>query len=434
MAISFSGLASGLDTGSLIDQLVAVENSRAKALVSRQNDLNTKKSIVSSLGAALANLGNLAKGMDLASEVQPRKATVSDARVAVAASSTAAPGTYDLRVKQLAQAQSTVSRGLSSSGAGVLGDGGVTITVGGVAKSVAWTSADSLDAIATKINAANAGVSASVLYDGAAYRLVTIATGSGEAAAPTFVDTGDGLDLANASNIKVPAKDAIVTINGLDVSRPTNVMSDVIAGLTLTLGSVPASTEPSTKITVAQDTDAITTKVKDLVAAFNSVNGALHVQLDYTGTTKGANTLFGDSTLRQLQQQIGRLASSEYGSSNLAMIGITRDKTGAMTLDSSKLVAAITADPDALAKVFVTGGFATSISSLTETYTRAGDGLFATKTQSFTDRSKGLQAQIDRIYAGADSLKARLEKQFSTLESAMSDLRRQSSALTSMIG
>jgi flagellar hook-associated protein 2 len=434
MAISFSGLASGLDTGSLIDQLVAVEESRATSLVKRQQDLTTKKSIVSSLSSALGALGSLAKGMDLTSEVNGRKATSSDTRVSAATSSTAIAGTYDVRVRELAQAQSTVSRGLTTAAAGALGTGGVAITVGGTTKNISWTSADSLDAIATKINGANAGVTASVLFDGTSHRLVTMASGTGIAAAPTFVDSGDGLDLSNAANIKVPAKNSLVTINGLDVTRPTNVLSDVISGVTLTLGSVPGASEPNTKVTIAQDTDAITTKLKDLVAAFNSVNSALHVQLDYTGTAKGSNTLFGDSTLRQLQQQLGTLASSAYGGMNLSQIGITRDKTGAMTLDSSKLATALTNDSDAVSKLFVTAGFATSISNLTESYTRATDGLLATKSQAFTDRSKMYQTQIDRIYTGADRLKSRLEAQFAALESAMSSLRSQSSQLSAIFG
>jgi flagellar hook-associated protein 2 len=434
MPISFSGLASGLDTGSLIDQLVAVESARADPLVKRQQDLSTKKSIISSLSSALGSLGALSKGMDLASEVQPRKATVSDARISVAASSTAAAGNYDLRIKQLAQAQSTVSRGLTASGVGVLGDGGVAITVGSTTKNVTWTSADSLDSIASKINAANAGVSASVLFDGTSHRIVTMASGTGLAARPTFADSGDGLDLANSANVKVTAQNAIVNINGLDVSRSTNVMSDVVSGLTLTLNSVPTTTDPNTKIMVAQDTDAIATKVKDLVGAFNAVNSALHIQLDYTGTTKGSNTLFGDSTLRQLQQQINTLASSAYGTSNISQLGITRDKSGNMTLDASKLSSAIAADPDAVAKLFVNGGFATAISSMTDSYTRATDGLLAVKSQAFSDRSKLLQTQIDRIYRSADATKTRLEAQFSALESAMSALRSQSSQLSAVLG
>lgn len=434
MAISFSGLASGLDTGSLIDQLVAVEESRASPLVTKQQNLTTQKSIISSLASAVGALGTVMKGMDTASEVSPKKGTASDTRIAVTTSATATPATYDTRVKQLAQAQSTVSQGFATNTAGAAGAGGLGITVNGTTKNVTWTASDSLDAIATKINDAKAGVTASVLFDGSQYRIVTQSTATGTAAKPTFVDSGSGLDLSNAANIKQEAKDAILTINGLDVSRPTNVMSDVISGVTLTLGSVPAASEPNTKITVAQDSEALTTKVQDFVKAYNAINSALHVQLDYTGTTKGANTLFGDSTLRQLQQQLGNIASSAFGGMNLAQIGVTRDKTGAMTLDTSKLNTALTADASVVDKLFVQGGFSTAVSKLTENYTKATTGLFAVKSQAFTDRSKILQTQIDRIYTSADNLKSRLESQFSALENAMSTLKSQSSQLTAMLG
>lgn len=426
--ISFGGLASGLDTGSLIDQLVAVEKARASVLAKRQTDLSAQKTIVGNLSSAVAALGNLARGLDLASEVQPRAATVSDSHLTVASSSTATSGTYDLRVKQLAQAQVTTSQTFASAGAGVAGDGSVTITVGGTPKSVTWTSADSLDAIATKINSADAGVNATVQYDGTSYRIVTVAKTSGTAGAPTF-----GASTLDFSNVPIPAQNAIVTVNGIDVTRPTNVIADALPGVTLTLASVPTASEANTKVTVAQDTKAITAKLKELVTAYNAVNSALHVQLDYTGTTKGTNTLFGDSTLRQLQQQLGTLASNPYGSSNLGALGITRDKTGAMTLDETKLAAALAADPNALADIFVTNQFATKLATLTDNYTRAGDGFFATKTQSLTDRSKALQIQIDRINTGADSLKTRLEKQFSQLEQAVSAMQAQSNSFAAMI-
>jgi flagellar hook-associated protein 2 len=427
--ISFGGLASGLDTGALIDQLVAVEQSRANALAKRQSDISSQKTIVGTLSSAVAALGNLARGMDLASEVQPRAATVSDSHLTVASSSTATPGTYDLRVKQLAQAKVVTSKTFASAGAGVAGDGSVTITVGGTPKSITWTSADTLDDIATRITAADAGVNAAVQFDGTSYRIVTIAKATGTTGAQTF--SASGLDF---TNVAIPSQDSIVAVNGIDITRSTNQIADALPGLTLTLNSASTASEATTKVTVAQDTKAITTKLEDFVKAYNAVNSALHVQLDYTGTAKGTNTLFGDSTLRQLQQQLNTLASNAYGSSNLGALGISRDKTGAMTLDSTKLTAALAANPNALADVFVTNQLSTKLAALTDNYTRAGDGFFAAKTQSLTDRSKALQIQIDRINTGADSLKARLEQQFSKLEQAVSAMQSQSSSFAAMIG
>ncbi len=431
-AISFSGLASGLDTASLIDQLVSIERSGATAPSTKKSHLESQKSIVNSLSSALSSLATAARGLDLDSEVKPRAAAVSDSRVTVAASAGASPGVQDVRVKSLAAAQVTQSRAFSSSAAGVLGAGGVDITVDGTTRSISWGASDSLDAIATRINDANAGVTASVLrVADSSYRLVVTAKDTGTAKAPTFVETGDSLGLADPTNIKVAGKDALVTINGIDITRPTNVISDAVSGLTFTLSSAHADTDPSSKVTVSLDQTALTDKLKKLVDAYNAVNGALDGQLKYTGTTKGENTLFGDSTLRGLQSALAGVASSAYGDSGLWSIGITRDKTGTLSLDTTKLTEALGKDPDAVSRLFVTDGFASSVTSLVDRYTRA-DGLLAAKTQSLTDRQKVLQTRIDRINTNADELRTRLERQFRALEDAMSKLRSQSTYLTSL--
>jgi len=434
MTISFNGLASGLDTGSLIDQLVSVERSSATKLTTRQSDLNTQKSIVNSLSTALASLGTLARGMDLGSEVSPRKATSSDAHVLVASSASAAATVHDVRVRQLARTQITSSRTFASPAAGVLGDGNVTITTGGTPATVSWTSADSLADIASRINDSGAGASASVLFDGTSYRLVLAAKGTGTAAAPTFSDAGDGLALADPANRKVAARDAIVTIDGIDVTRGTNLIDDAVPGVTITAVSEHAVAEADSHLTVSLDRDALRDKVKALVTAYNAVNSALHVQLDFNGTKKGANTLFGDSTLRQLQSALGSVMTNSYGQDTLSSLGINRDKTGAMTLDETKLSDALAKSPDAVAKLFVTGGFATAVSGLTDQYTQASTGLLALKTQGMTDRAKAIQSQIDHINTSADSLRSRLEKQFNALEQAMSKFQGQSQFLARALG
>ena len=335
-AITFSGLSSGLDTSSLVNQLVASERARADAIASHQSDISTQKSIVGTLSSALAALGTVARGMGLASELQPRTAASSDSHVTVAASSGAAATVHDVRVKQLARAQITSSREFASADAGVLGTGSVSITVGSTAKTIDYDSTDSLASIASKINSSGAGASASVLFDGTSYRLMVAASATGTAAAPVFSDSGDSLDLSNADNIKVEAKDAIATIDGVDVTRSNNVISDALAGITLTLVSPHATTDPSASITVAQDTGGVRDKLKALVTAYNNVNSALHVQLDYTGTKKGTNTLFGDATLRQLQGALGNMMGAGYGDSTagpeaaltIGGIGLVRAKDG----------------------------------------------------------------------------------------------------------
>src|SRR5215831_5567513 len=104
-AVTFTGLASGIDTASLVTQLVAAERAPADAIASQQSDLGTQKSIVNNLSSALAALGTAVRGLDLPSETQPRKATSSDGHVTVAASSGAIATVHDVRVKQLARSE-----------------------------------------------------------------------------------------------------------------------------------------------------------------------------------------------------------------------------------------------------------------------------------------------------------------------------------------
>jgi flagellar hook-associated protein 2 len=433
MSVSFTGLGSGLDTASIIDQLVAVERSSASKLTTQQSNITSQVSLVGGISSALAALGTAVRGMDLDSELQPRTASSSDGHVTVAASSGAPAGTHAIRVVSTAQAQVVQSRGFATSGAGVLGAGSVTITKpDGTSKQVTWDATDTLATVADKLTASNAGVRGSVVFDGTSYRLVASSTGSGTAGAVTFSDGGDGLDLSNAANVKRTARDCVVEVDGITVTRSTNVLDDVISGMTITAKSAHVVGEPDATVDASLDTAALTTKIKDFVSKYNAINLALHGQLDYTGSKKGTNTLFGDSTMRQLQGALGTVMSGAYGASTLGALGITRDKTGAMTVDESKLTAAIAADPGAVSKLFVTGGFATKVGALVDSYSGSG-GMFSAKTDALNARKKSLQTSIDRINDRADSTRTRLESQFAALEKAMSTLQSQMSYVSRVL-
>ncbi len=433
-SVAFSGLVSGLDTASLIDKLVAAETSSATTLQSQQSDLNTQKSIIGSLSSVLSSLGSLSRDLGSPSALSPRTATSSDSHVSVTASSAAAVTTHQVSVTQLARAQVVTSNAYGSSGAGAAGTGSVQITIGSTSKSVSWDATDSLASICSKINDTGIGASASVLYDGSQYRIVLAATATGTAAAPTFTETGSALGFGDAANLRVQAKDAKANIDGIDITRPTNTIDDAIAGVTFKLQS-EQGTDPASVVSIELDQSALVTKLQSFVSAYNSVNSALHVQLDYTGTQKGTNTLFGDASLRELQTTLGSVMSSGYGASSatLGALGLTRDKTGAMTLDQTKLSAALAANPSAVQALFVTGGFATKVADLADGFTRTGDGVFAAKTDSLTSRYQLLQKQIDQINSRGDALRTQLQTQFDALEQAMSALQSQSSYISKIL-
>lgn len=433
MAISFGGLASGLDTTSMISQLVAAERASAAPLASRQSDLNTHRSIVSSLSSALSTLATSARALGTTSGVSPRTASASSPHANVAASDAAPASSHALRVQQLARGQVVASRALPSNAPGVVGAGSVEITHAGVTATASWTATDSLDTIASKINEAAPGASASVMFDGAAYRLVVSSRATGLTGALAFADHGDGLGLGDPANVRTPARDAIVELDGISITRSTNVIDDALAGVTITATAVHAASDPDTAIEIAPDRDALRDRVKAFVGAYNTVNGALQIQLGYTGSPKGTNTLFGDSTLRQLQGALATASSSSFGGKTLADVGITRDKSGGLVLDETKLAGAVTTTTNAVEAMFASGGFAAAVTRLTDEYTRGGDGILAMKTRALNDRHKVLQSQIDNIYRRAEGLQANLERQFNALETVLSRLQSQSAYLAKIL-
>ena len=434
-AVTFSGLASGLDTSSLISSLVAAEKIPEQQLQSEQSDLSSQKGIVDNISTQLGALGTLMESMTLDSDVQYRTASASDSHVTVAASGDATATSHDVRVDQLARAQVTSSNTFATDTAGVAGTGGLTIQTGsGMPASITWDSTDTLDTIASKINDASSGVTASVLYDGSTYRLLVNANQTGTANAPTFTETGNALGLSDPSNVQVAAQNSIVTVDGIQVTRPTNVIDDALPGITITAVSTQAATDPDTQVSVAVDHDAIANQLGTLVTDYNAAMSSLNTQLNYTGTTAGTDTLFGDSTLEQLKTSLTGIVTQQFGTASMADLGLTIDDTGTLSLDRDTLDTALDNNPNALQDLFVTDGLSNTFVSLTNAYSDPTEGILTTKSQSYTERSTDLQSQIQQIEDNATALQTRLQDEFNALETAMSSLNSQASQVSKLLG
>lgn len=431
-AVSFSGLASGLDTTSLIAKLVSAEKSSETQYTNQQTTISNQKTIVDALTSSVASLGSLADDLALPSTLQMRTASSSDSHVSVAASGTATATVHDVRVNQIAAAQVASSDTYTGDTAGIAGTGTLQFTSGSTSGSISYDATDTLSSIATKINNANAGVSASVLFDGTNYRLMVASKTTGTANATTFTETGTGLGLAKAANIKIPAKDAKISIDGVDIVRSSNVIDDAVPGVTITANSAQGATEPDSAVTVSNDTSALTDKLNSFVTAFNGVAGSVSAQLTYNANATTQSALFGDSTLRSLQGMLSGFASQTFGTMHLDDLGISMDQDGMLSLDTTKLTTALQNNPDAITNLFVTGGLATSVSAMSKMYSEAGDGVLVTKSAGLDDRSKLLQDEIDQIEANATALQTRLQNQFSQMEAAISSMQSQSSYISSM--
>lgn len=431
--INFNGLATGLDTGAMIDQLVSAEKSKTAVYTKRVSDLTAQGSIVSGLTTRLNGLRDQARKLDTAAELKVSTVKASDDKHFSVAAAGATVGSHTLRVGTLARAQTVSSNAFASSGAGAAGTGAVAITTGTSTVNVSWTASDSLADIAQRVNDAGSGVTASVLFDGTSYRLVATAKATGTAAASTF-DVGNGLGWGAAGSIKTVASDASFTLDGIPMTRSANLVDDALTGLTFTLKAPHAAADEDTTIDVTADRDALRDKIKGLVDQYNAVATALDGQLRYDGTPKGGDTLFGDSTLRRLQGNLSKLVTDRHNGRTLAELGATIDRTGKLTFDATKFDRAMIDSPGAVDELLVGGGLATKLSDLVEEHVRSGDGVLVTKSNGFTSQIKRYRNDITRIEDAATLLGDRLRAQFNALEKAVSAMKTQSAQLASVLG
>lgn len=468
--LSSAGIGSGLDVNSLVSQLIAVEN-QPKALLTRQAaTMNVQLSAFGTLQGLTSSLQSAASTLAATSSWATTTANSSDSSaVSASTASGAASGSYSVTVAQLAQAHSLASSGFTTS-ASAVGSGDLHIQIGGWAAGVFTPKAGSstvditisaadntLDAIKTKINAANAGVTASVVTDTSGARLVLRASASGEESAIRITTTDtDGTDTdssglsalaydpsggaATSMSQTQAAQNANATINGLAVSSANNTFSNVIDGVTITAAKV---TTTPVGLTVAAATGTFKANIGAFVMAFNALAGNLAAQMKYDDATKTAGTLQGDSTALTLQRQLRTLAQQAAGGSSsfkhLSDMGITLQRDGTLKVDDAKLGTAL-ANPDQVALAFSSpAGAAPALQGIAknfETLAKAitgSDGSITTRSASLQSRLKKNDDEQTRFDTRVAATRARLLAQYTALDTKMASLTALSNYMTQQI-
>lgn len=457
MAISSQGIGSGLDVNSIVSQLVAIEKQPLQPLQLKATTLKAQLSLYGTVKSQASTLGDMAALLGGASGWNIPKASSSNASaVTVTASATAAASSISVEVSQLARAQSAGSAGiLAGTAAGASGN--LTIELGawtdalppvftpGSSLSVAVDAADTLTAIAAKINAtANVGVTATVLRDGPNERLVIRSNSSGTAAgfrvaAPAIAGA---LGLTNPSDgvnfVGQSAQDAKVKINGVSVVSATNKMTDVLPGVTLQLTQ---TTSAPVEVTVENDLDAVQKNIQNFVDAYNAMNQTLADATKYDGFSKKGGLLQGDSTTVGLQNTLRAiLGSSSTGSSfsRLSEIGIERQADGSLKLNATKLKTAMQ-DMDNLKKLFTTNNGDAATNGFGLKVRDFARGLVASDGR-VTNKSTALQGSItrnstdqERVNDRAARVEVALRRQYTALDRQMAQMTGLSSYVTAQL-
>ncbi len=442
---TFSGLASGLDTASILKQLVEVERIPVRQLQRKQADLGSMAQRIDKLRGRLNDAIEAARELGDVDNVLAVKASSTDeAVVRVRSNGDGEVGSYAIEVTQLAQAEKTTSDAFAARDqGGLFGTGTLDVTIGGLTTSITVDASDTLDSVAAKLDGI-AGVSASVVHDGSGYRLLVASEETGADQAIDFTETGVSLGLSDPANELRAAQDAIFSLDGLQMTRSSNSVSDVVAGVTLDLVGTSAPGSAAT-VTVERDVEAVTGAVRAFVDAFNEVHNAVDAEFVFQGEGYVGNSLSGDATLRRLQRTLQSVVLDSVSGADPAMdrlrtLGIEMGKDGSLSLDERKLADALRDRPNDVATLLAgdqgagVQGFADRFEERLDPFARSGDGFLAQRAEGFRDRIDVLGDQIDRMELRIDKFEENLRAQFLALEDVMSSLQAQGQQLVAMLG
>ena len=457
-SISSLGIGSGLKLGDILDSLTAAEKATLTPITKQQSSYSAKLSGYGTLKSSLEAFQTANTALSKADLFTATTTASTTTAFSATTTGNAIAGKYTISVTQLAQAQTlTTSKTQADSKTAIAtSDSVLTIQQGGDKKPVTIdisAANSSLAGIRDAINNAKAGVSASIINVGGAYRLSVTSndTGkdnamtlsvSGDSALQSFmgyngVKDGDG----NGMTESVTAQNAKLTVNNVAIENSSNTISDALEDITLNLND---TTTGNQTLTITQDTTKAQAAVKAWVTAYNALQDTFSSLTKYTAVDPGSDSqstnngaLIGDTTLRTIQTQLKSALSNTLSSSTyktLAQIGVTSDpSTGQLEVDDDKLSAALKKDSSAVGTLIVGDGKKTGItttigSNLTSWLSSTGiiqaakDGV----SKTLNKLTKDYNAASDMI----DQKVARYKDQFTQLDVLMTSLNNTSSYLT----
>ena len=453
MAISSAGIGSGLDVAKIVEQTVAAEKIPLKKLEYKAEGIQTQISTYGEIKSLTSKLGDIASKLTRDSAWNGVTISSSNSTITGTMTGIAAPGTYNIKVTQLAQAQTTVIGGADAVALAkdeTMGaSGNIKLKMGAVEKDISVSDSDTLTKIATKINEAEMGIQASVVTDvDGKERLMLRSKETGTDKAFT-VDIDP--DLTKLGQAKAQAaQNAKVELNGMVVESSSNTFANTIPGLSFTVSEV---TTNDATLTVKADTEAMKKNIQEFVDAYNELNDLLTKstksvrtadgKVDQSAQSSGVGTLQGDSATVSLQNSLRMLTQGISGSkgslTRLSDIGIQMQEGGKLSLDVSKLDKALT-NVDDLKGLFANkadslgqgGGIAVNFKNFTDKLL-AFDGTLNTKSDSLDSKLKSNTAEQDKVNKRADALETRLYQQYSALDVKMASLNALNSYVSQMV-
>ena len=454
-SISFGGLGNGVDFGQVVDQLVKAQHLPIDALTQKKTTLQSKLTEYGSLTDKLLALQAAGDSLRLSTAFDRSSTTVSDPTALTAsAASTTTPGSYLIRVTQLAQSHQITNKGataVASSTTDIVSGASATFTfhVGtGTDKTVTLSDTATLQDLQTGINDLGAGVTASIINAGSdttpAYRLILTATASGASNGITIVADGTTLDFANGGvDTLQAAQDAIAivgdpTLNPVTLQRSSNVITDAIPGVTLSLTNTTGTNTVSVNVT--RDNGAVNTNIQNFVKAYNDIVTFVNKDTAYDVTTKTGATLYNETSVKGFVSQLRSALSAPIGGlttyGSVGEIGFQTNRDGTITVDNTKLDGALNSNYNAVKSLFINqttvAGVAQRVNLAIDAMNGAVSGSLTGRKNALTGQINSLTDQISRKETDLSAYEERLKIQYAKLDSLLSQLQGQTTYLNSL--
>jgi flagellar hook-associated protein 2 len=440
---SIDGIVSGINTTALIDAVIAASAGPQRAMQAQRTDLEARRERVSALSTRLTTLSTALKKLDGADEWKVAKRTSADATGFISnVDNDATLGTYAIRVNQLATSQVTASGNYAERNtAGQIAHGTLNITVGSATTAITIDSTnDTLADLASALDEVE-GISAFTVDTGDAtnpWRLVVQADDSGTAGAFTLDTTGltGGTGSAPTFTNPVTAVNATITVNGVSVTRSSNVFTDVVPGIDIT---ARAETSAAETMTVEQDNAAVGDLMQEIVTAYNDAVNYYKQQSFFNSETGNRGPLNGEGTTRRAMTGLGTMLTTSYtvaGTTfqSLAELGFETQRDGTIVWDRTVFDDALDADPDAVSTFLSSadGPFQALVTEIDDVLVDSENGSLTNRAESLGESVESYDERIEDFQDYLDDYAQRLRDQFTNLELTLARLQSSQSALTSL--
>jgi flagellar hook-associated protein 2 len=365
--------------------------------------------------------------------------------------SKAQPGAYKIEINDLAARTSVISNGFENPDKPLLGMGFVVFNMpdGDTKEVYVDDEKSSLRGLANAINSDDSSpVRAAVIKDSSdndePWRLIMTAKKEGDA---NQVEIPDFYFMDGEKDItlddKHDAKNASIKVDGFPIEAESNDINDFLPGVNLHLKQAKGGA-PFT-MTIAEDTQKMTGKVKGLVDQVNEILGFISKQNSIDEHTDTSTTFAGDTSLTNIEYRLRNLMQEGFPVGDphkdgfryihLNELGIEFDKTGTLGFKEDKFQKALEKDFNGIAEG-ISGqyGLVFQLRTTIQSYTQSGTGLLGVREKGIRDRIADMDHQIDEKTDRLEKRQQSLTDQFSRLEGSMADMQRQQGALSALGG